>query len=156
MLPRGWAPLPCRGEGHSAAGSERDLVLSATSSLQAGQWEDECCGWRSPWHFQQRCFPACTFRSSLPDVSSECHLLVEAEGMDIIALAKTTCSGLCSVLHVCCYQWSQLPFSCPSPELSVSPTSECFAKSSLLLQLKRPVLCGGGHSHPGQPQQSWD
>lgn len=37
FLPWGWSPLPCGGEGHSTAGSERDLVFFATSSLQAGQ-----------------------------------------------------------------------------------------------------------------------
>lgn len=67
-------------------------------------------------------------------------LLAGAVGTDVAAVANTAGTGPCSVFCARCYQWSQLPSSCPSPELSGSPTSKCFAESSPLLQMKRPGL----------------
>lgn len=124
VLPWDGVPLPCRGEERGADGRGRDLVPSATSSLQGGGVDGGVHGASS----NNGIFPPPHL--DLSDVSSETCLLVGAEGMCMTALANAACADSCSVLPVHCYQWSLLPISCPSPCLGIP-----------LPALQRAALC---------------
>lgn len=86
VLPWDGVPLPCGGEERGADGRGRDLVPSATSSLQGGGVDGGVHGASS----NNGIFPPPHL--DLSDVSSETCLLVGAEGMCMTALANAACA----------------------------------------------------------------
>lgn len=135
-----WDGVPC-----PAAGRERTRFPLPPAACRVLVWMEE-----------SMVLPAAmAFSHPHPhlDVCGVCSvtcLLVGAEGMCITALGNAACTDPCSVLPVCCYQWSLLPISCPSPGLGISFP----ALPSVVDEESSAVR--GDCALPGRPRQSWD